>query len=181
MRTGKGSPKISADLIDDCRFCANRIELIARLPRGGAVAEIGTWQGEFARHILKVAAPHTLHLHDLDFSRLADDVRHDARIRLHEGASAETIHALPDASMDWIYIDGDHSYAAVVADAAAAATKVRPGGYLVFNDFAHADPFLGQYGLHRAVVEFALREQWPFVFLAYEANALYDVALRRPE
>jgi len=88
---------------------------------------------------------------------------------------------LPDAHFDWIYIDADHSYEGVLRDAQAAAPKVKPGGYLVFNDFAHVDPELGAYGVHRAVVDFAVARQWTFSWLAYEPRALYDVALRRPQ
>ena len=61
-----------------------------------------------------------------------------------------------------------------------AASKVKPGGYLVFNDFAHADPYLGAYGVHRAVIEFAVTRGWTFAWWAYEPHGLYDVALRRP-
>ncbi len=57
----------------------------------------------------------------------------------------------PDEHFDWIYIDGDHSYEGASRDARVAATKVKPGGHLVFNDFAHADPYLGAYGVHRAL------------------------------
>jgi len=34
--------------------------------------------------------------------------------------------------------------------------------------------------VHRAVVGFAVAHKWPFAWFAYEPNALYDVALRRP-
>jgi hypothetical protein len=69
----------------------------------------------------------------------------------------------------------------VTRDANAAASKVKPGGFLVFNDFAHIDPFLGAYGVHRAVVHFAVTRRWSFAWFAYEPTALYDVALRRPQ
>lgn len=59
-----------------------------------------------------------------------------------------------------------------------AAQKVKPGGYLVFNDYA--DPYLGRYGVHRAVTEFANAAGWPLVMFAHEPSALYDVALQRP-
>jgi len=72
------------------------------------------------------------------------------------------------------------TYCGVSRDANAAATKVKPGGFLVFNDFAHIDPFLGAYGVHRAVVEFAIARRWRFARFAYEIRGLYDVALRRP-
>ena len=51
---------------------------------------------------------------------------------------------------------------------------------LVFNDFAHMDPFLGAYGVHRAVVDFALRHSWPLVGWAYHPEGLYDIALQCP-
>ncbi len=50
----------------------------------------------------------------------------------------------------------------------------------MFNDFAHLDYALGAYGVHRAVVDFAIAHGWKFVWLAYEPSALYDVALQRP-
>ena len=64
------------------------------------------------------------------------------------------------------------------APSSSAATA--PGGFLVFNDFAHIDPCLGTYGVHRAVVDFAVTQRWTFAWLAYQESALYDVALRRP-
>ena len=56
----------------------------------------------------------------------------------------------PDGTFRLDLYDGDHSYEGASRDAAAASSKVKPGGYLVFNDFAHADPYLGAYGVHRA-------------------------------
>ena len=177
---GQTSPAIPPELLEDCRVVASRQHLIARLPQGGVVLEVGTDTGAFARDILAISAPRALHIIDLDLSRLAADVGSDARVTLHRGLSHEHIAEFPDAHFDWIYIDADHSHAGVERDAAAAAPKLRPGGVLVFNDFAHADPFLGAYGVHRAAVEFAVRQHWPLIFMAYEGAGLYDLALRRP-
>lgn len=144
------------------------------------MAEVGTFRGDFARHILAACSPETLHLIDLDFSLLDPAVAKDARVVLHNAPSDQALLQFPDAHFDWIYIDGDHSYAGVSKDAYAAASKVKPGGYLVFNDFTHADQRLGAYGVHRAVVDFALARNWKFVWFAYDPGALYDVALQRP-
>lgn len=43
------------------------------------------------------------------------------------------------------------------------------------------DPFLGAYGVHRAVVDFAVTRGWNLALFAYHPWALYDVALRRPQ
>ena len=177
---GQRSPQIKPELVRNCRFFASRYEMVHHLPKQAEVAEVGTDKGLFARHILKVAQPATLHLFDLDFGRLVADVAGDARVKCHRGASAKMLATMADATLDWIYIDGDHSYEGVAADIRVAAQKVKPGGYLVFNDYAHADPYLGRYGVHRAVTEFANAAGWPLVMFAHEPSALYDVALQRP-
>ena len=185
LRLGKhlltrGGPSLSLppELIDGCQVCASRYELVKLLPRG-RVAEIGTNQGDFAKHILAHCDPTELHLVDIEFSLFDAAIGDDERVTLHKGLSHEVLASFPDASFDWIYIDADHSAAAVARDARAAADKVKPGGFLVFNDFAHMDHQLGTYGVHRAVVEFAVQERWRFVWLAYDPFALYDVALQR--
>jgi hypothetical protein len=180
LRRGQPSTAIPAELLADCRLCASRHELVKNLPRQACVAEVGTYRGGFARHILDACDPVELHLIDIDVSLLDAAVANDSRVSVHQGLSQETLALLPDNHFDWIYIDGDHSYEAVGGDARVAAAKVKPGGYLVFNDFAHADPYLGTYGVQRGVAEFAVMRGWKFVWWAYEPNGLYDVALQRP-
>jgi hypothetical protein len=153
---------------------------VKRLPRHACVAEVGSARGRFARHILATSEPAELHLIDLDFSLLHPELRKDPRVVLHEGSSDRVLAGFPDAFFDWIYIDADHSYAAVLQDATVASAKVKPGGYLVFNDFAHIDLRLGTYGVHRAVTQFAIARGWSLAWFAYSPHALYDVALRRP-
>jgi predicted O-methyltransferase YrrM len=174
------SAPLPANLVADCRVCASRLDLLDRLPRQARVAEVGTLRGEFARHILDRCDPTELHLVDLEFEALDPTVAADARVRRHNGLSHEVLAGFPDGYFDWIYIDADHSYGGVKRDAWAAAAKVRSGGHLVFNDFAHMDSALGAYGVHRAVVEFATANGWKFTWLAYHPDALYDVALQRP-
>ena len=173
---GKASGQLPSALLANCRMYASRKDLVRALPRGGRIAEVRTLHGDFARFILATNAPEELHLIDIDFSPVALPLAEDRRVTLHNGLSHDVLQKLPDASFDWIYIDGDHSYAGCARDAEAAAGKV----CLVFNDFAHMDPFLGAYGVHRAVVDFALRHGWPLVGWAYHPEGLYDIALQRP-
>lgn len=180
VSSGQPSPAIPPRLLEDCRVCASRQHMLEKLPTNARVAEIGTYRGEFAKHILAICQPAELHLVDLDFSILIAEVAADARVQMHRGLSDQTLRSFPDDHFDWIYIDANHAHAAVRQDAEAAARKVKPGGLLVFNDFAHIDPYLGTYGVHRAVVEFATEHNWNFVWLAYEPHALYDVVLQRP-
>ncbi|MFN7903024.1 MAG: class I SAM-dependent methyltransferase, partial [bacterium] len=126
-------------------------------------------------------APARLQLADVTFSLCRADVLSDPRVERHEGLSVPFLQSCADASLDMIYLDADHGYDAVRADAAAAAPKVKPGGLLIFNDFARIiRPGFGVLGVHQAVCEFAATSGWPVAYFCLEGEALYDIALRRP-
>ncbi len=175
------SRDLDDELVRDCRFCSTRLAMLDLLPRNGRVAELGTFRGEFAREILARNAPSELHVIDLDYSQFDQAVRADPRVKCHQGLTDQKIGKFPDEYFEWIYIDAGHGYADVLGDARASAGKLKPGGYLVFNDFAHIDPSLGRYGVHRAVVDFALEKRWPLRLFAFHGYALYDVALQKPD
>ena len=176
------APQIPQAQLEGCQLLADRIEMLRRLPQGGIVAEIGTYQGDFARAILDIMTPEKLLLADITFSLCRADVLADPRVERHEGLSVPFLQSCADASLDMIYVDADHGYDAVRADAAAAAAKVKPGGYLIFNDFARIiRPGFGVLGVHQAVCEFAVTSGWSVAFFCLEGEALYDIALRRPE
>ena len=56
-----------------------------------------------------------------------------------------------DESLDFIYIDGDHSYKAVKADFEAWWPKIRPGGYVFGDDYGSK----GSSGVKPAIDQFA--------------------------
>lgn len=175
------APTVPQIQLDGCRLYSRRDEMLDSFPKGGRVAEIGTQYGYFAREILARCSPDELHLVDITFRDLVADVRADRRVHLYEDLSITALARFEDAWFDWIYIDADHSYQAAKADIAAAVPKLKPGGLLVFNDFARmVRPGFGTFGVHQAVCEFAVESGWPFVAWALQGEALYDVALRKP-
>jgi hypothetical protein len=175
------APDIPQAQLDGARLVSNRQELLRRFPKGGRVCELGTWRGDFARQILDIVEPEELHLVDVSFAPCRADVLADPRVRRHEMMTTAFLHAEATPAFDWIYVDADHGYEAVVADIAAAAPRVKPGGMLVFNDFARiVRPGFGVFGVHQAVCEFAVRSGWPVAFLCLNGEALYDIALRKP-
>lgn len=179
------APAIPPELLAGCAIVAHRYDLIPHLPKGGVVAEIGTMRGVFAKWILEASHPLALHLFDLEFLLLEREPLADAlasgQVSLHEGDSAECLARFPEDHFDWIYVDADHSYDGVVRDIAAARDRVRPGGFLVFDDycaFSHRE--LLPYGVLRAVNEFIVREHWPVRYLALDAQGHLNIALARP-
>lgn len=47
---------------------------------------------------------------------------------------------VPDASIDLVFIDGDHSYEGCRSDIAAWAPKVKPGGFVTGHDYSRNFP-----------------------------------------
>ena len=67
---------------------------------------------------------------------------------IHQGDSAEVAKRYQDASLDCVFIDADHSYAAVARDIDAWLPKVRAGGIIAGHDFCSTFP-----GVIEAVTE----------------------------
>jgi uncharacterized Rossmann fold enzyme len=68
--------------------------------------------------------------------------------------SVEAAQAVPDASLDFAFIDADHSYEGCKADLHAWYPKVRPGGLFSGHDYENTD-YPG-FGVTQAVTEFAV-------------------------
>lgn len=178
------APELPQDLISSCRLIRRRQDLVKKLPKGGVVAEIGTDQGVFARHIKEACAPSKLHLFELDISRIirsnVEAGIRDGSIIVHEGYSYEKMALVPDATFDWIYIDGDHHYEGVKLDIEASLPKLKEGGMLVFNDYTCWSPSsMNRCGVARAVNEFCIANRWELVYLSFQSMMYNDVAIRK--
>lgn len=151
--------------------------ILDRLPRGVELrgAEIGVNDGATSRVLLQQRPGLWL--------TIVDPFRHRGPNRLHMGRtpkqwerqyqltrgvvsfagsratflrrdSVPAAAEIADASLDFCFIDADHSYEAVRADLAAWYPKVKPGGLLCGHDYNH--PRDGkQFGVRKAVDEFA--------------------------
>ena len=165
------------------RVFASRFDALDTLPRNGVVAEVGTQAGLFAERILLATTPASLHLFDVEFDTLRQErpaVADDSRVTLHLGDSSSELSCCPDASFDWIYIDGDHALDGVRKDTAVAIAKVKPGGILVFNDYTVWSIMeLADYGVVPVVNELLVGGEWEMLYLALHPLMYCDVGLKR--
>jgi hypothetical protein len=69
-------------------------------------------------------------------------------------ASPRATPLVPD-ELDFVYVDGDHSYDAVAADLRAWWPKIRPGGVLCGDDYGGMGDKSSVFGVQQAVDEFA--------------------------
>lgn len=121
------------------------LDLVADL-RPARACEIGTMEGGTLFLLTQMCAPDA-HVISLDwaysearrrtFPRFA---RHQQRLSLVEADShapatrARVVELLDGQPLDFLFIDGDHSYAGVAHDFATYAPLVRPGGIVAFHD-----------------------------------------------
>lgn len=75
------------------------------------------------------------------------------RARIIRDWSVQASKAVPDASLDFVFIDAEHSYEGCSADIASWAPKVKPGGWLMGHDYRN--PNYPAWGVERAVHEYA--------------------------
>lgn len=190
----------------------NRVELIRHFPRFGVGAEIGVFKGEFAQMLLRVCQPEVMYLVDHWLLSLRwgppinapgelfaqDLVLGDAayrecratfaaeiasgRVRVLHGASEEWMPRLPNKSLDWVYIDADHSYEGASIDLRLAWPKVKPGGWIAGHDYCPLFP-----GVIQAVDEFCeefrlaidiMTDEPPMIVPGAEPTAFNSFAIR---
>lgn len=179
------APELTERHLKNCRVVRNREVVLQQMKKGGIVAEVGVQEGEFSKLILQLCEPQELHLIDCILGGYSIDQKFKPEIDrgqviLHESDSSTAIRKFPDAYFDFIYIDADHSYDGVQRDIEAGKTKIKDGGFLIFNDYTYWSP--GEcinYGVIQAVNELCVREDWEMVYFALAGYMHCDVAIRK--
>ena len=173
------APELPAECLNGARLYPTREKMLAALPKGGVVAEVGTWKGYFSRHIAEQCKPAELHLIDVDFSPLEETI--PGKVTKHQGDSSTILRSFPEGKFDWIYIDGDHSYEGVVKDLEAAHRAVKPGGHLMCNDYTNwMSLSVMPYGVMKAVNELIIGEGYAVEGLGFSPYGNHDILIRKP-
>ena len=151
------------------------------MPKQAVCAEIGVWQGDFSDLILQKTKPSKLFLIDPwqyqdDFpermygGKIAkdqkdmDEIYYSVKNRFAKleniifirKKSLEALAEIPNSTLDWIYIDGNHSYDFVFEDLKTSFLKVKKNGFIIGDDF-----FWGKnnnYPVKKAVVNFTSKK-----------------------
>lgn len=141
----------------------------------GAAAEIGVWKGDFSNVILRNwrgkqltlvdawKAPKDYkdrkNLSDADFEHVHRSVvrryRGNERVVINRNWSIDAANDFPPFSLDWVYIDANHSLEAVVQDLKTWYPKVKPGGFLTGHDYCHYQDHISLIEVKKAVDMFA--------------------------
>jgi len=174
------------DRLRQVRHRRERARLLRRLPKRSIGVEIGVWAGEHAAAILRALRPERLHLLDpwafapeepyaqawYGGARASSQAEMDEVYKrvlkrfeieiagrvvvIHRSTSAAAAARFEDASLDWVYVDGNHLYEYVWTDLELFAPKVRLGGFLAGDDYGA--PGWWDDGVRRAVDHFLVTE-----------------------
>lgn len=160
----------------------DRLEMLSEIPQGGDCCEVGVFAGDFSRLIAAVCDPSRLVLVDAfaAWSFSCDENGANPRtlpgesllkaaktlaearpgVEVYAGLSSQVLPTLADNSLDFIYLDADHSYEGVKGDLTQSWRLVRDGGFIAGHDYsinaekcADASHY-GNFGVKRAVDEF---------------------------
>lgn len=140
--------------------CKNRFELCVNIIQNKklkTIAEIGVYKGEFAEFILKKCEGIEKYImvdpwrnletwnkpantNDIVFNEFYKETISRTEFAKHKvnvlrGKTTEVIDEIEDGSLDFVYIDGDHTLKGITIDLISIWNKIKPGGYIVGDDF----------------------------------------------
>ena len=174
--------------------------LLSMLPTNAVGAEIGVHEGDFSRRLLDVLKPRKMHLIDpwqyqrgkefaeayyggkakggqtqLDsrylrvLQRFQPEIQ-TGQVEVHRAFSNQVAVQFADEYFDFVYIDGDHRYAAVKEDLELYFKKLKVRGLLCGDDYGEFGWWKG--GVERAVDEFASNNKVKIVSLQHSQFCL---------
>ena len=174
----KKASQILRGQIQAFRSRPGRLYALLAAPRGGVCAEVGVWAGGFSARMVQLRKPRELHLidpwqfvpslpermyggseassqGDMDalMASVVDRFAGNTSVKIHRRTSIEAARHFEDCYFDWIYLDGDHSHEAVLADLNVWLPKVKLGGKIVCDDYTWVDEH-GTCGVKTAVESF---------------------------
>ncbi|MCB1076642.1 MAG: class I SAM-dependent methyltransferase [Verrucomicrobiae bacterium] len=125
-----------------------------------SVAEVGVWKGQFAEQLLKecpaieryVMIDPWRHLENWEKPYNVTDVAFESvfdeamgRTEFAAGkrevlrqTTREAAGELAEGSLDFVYVDGDHTLRGITIDLVSMFSKVKPGGFLGGDDFTRS-------------------------------------------
>ena len=184
--------ELSKEHIENLVILPTRRDLLEKMQKGSICAELGVNEAEFSKEIIEIVSPDKLHLIDLWGSERYDEkVMEDALKRVkeeiesgqaevHRGYSYDVLEEFPEASLDWVYIDTDHTYSTTIKEIEVASRKVKPNGIIAGHDYIEGtwNNWI-RYGVMEAVNEFCVKNDWEMIYRTTEITTPPSFAIRK--
>ena len=134
--------------------------LLGHIPKNSVGVEIGVHKGDYSNKILQHANPKMLNLvdpwkkftdetykkswygaqvsqtqMDVRYQNVLDKFSKNDNVRVIRDYSYNAVNEFSDDSLDWIYVDGDHTFEGVFKDFSLYYDKIKIGGYIYGDDY----------------------------------------------
>jgi predicted O-methyltransferase YrrM len=130
--------------LEDCRNTPDLVnglkDLISDLPKGITMIEIGCYQGESTEIFMESGKVKKLYAVDtwsgpkfVEAEKVFDERLKGKKVVKMKGSIIDAFDKLP--MVDFIYIDGNHSYDWVKLDIEFSLPKLKPGGIIAGHDY----------------------------------------------
>jgi hypothetical protein len=171
--------------------------IIHHLPQNTDGAELGVFEGEFSRILKNSNKFQRLYLVDIfegtmysgdkngnngktidlnvPYQQLLEQYKNCSVVSVIKNTSSNFLNSLKDDSLDFVYIDADHSYTAVVNDLEISRSKVRKNGIISGHDYNK----IHFAGVFNAVNEFINKYDLEAVFTEEDNLASYFIVNKK--
>ena len=183
--------------LENTKMYPSRESVLKYIPKNSSYLEIGVLAGDYTQEVINEIKPRDIVLIDtfdcddsvftqklprftaqshLQF--VTDRFSSKADIKIIKGLSFDTLPTL-ERTFDYIYIDADHTYEAVLSDINQSVKLLRPGGLIGLNDYIMWDYLVDfQYGVVQAVNEFLNKNlNWVVKYFALSPSMFCDIYL----
>ena len=180
-----GTPVVlPAQFIKSCRALADRVDILAALPKGGKVAEIGNFFGDFSVQIIEAIQPAEFHTFDYNLHNIRpenrDRLNAHGSVFFHDGDPLIPLPKFADKSFDLIYLNKSKYYAGVWRELTECLRLLKPNGHIVCNDYTAWDPVQCiPYGVLPAVNQFIIDNNLEVSHVSLQARGFLNIAMRR--
>lgn len=175
----------------ECKVLPDRKLMLQLLPAHGEIMELGVANGDFSQEILKGCRPRKLHLVDAwhttayrdDYALVVRRFEKETAaglVEIHRGLSTEVLARFPDACLDFVYIDTNHSYETTAAELLMAERVVKSGGLIAGHDYCLGNIIKpAVFGVIQAVNEFCVIRGWRFKYITIESHGYFSFCLEK--
>jgi predicted O-methyltransferase YrrM len=118
----------------------HRVEPLHVLPKGSIGAELGVQFGHHAEQLLNIVKPLGMLLVDIwpkdsHFEQITARFGDRENVTILRNSTLEVAAELKNESLDWVFVDANHEFDAVLDDGRAWYPKVKYGGYMIWHDW----------------------------------------------
>jgi len=92
--------------------------------------------------------------YDNVYNSVVEKFKNHPEVKVHRMTSGQWFEANKDLKLDWIYIDGDHSYEGCLFDLENALPMMKKGGYILGDDYYWPGAKWGKKGVTEALDTF---------------------------